>query len=99
MSCRSQIEIIAMVERGHPLGGVATDAVGDLGVVQRRGVKAALLARAIKHPRPIFGVRFDGLGGHGTSVAATSRSFVPAPDAIGSPWPKQAVSTSSAANR
>jgi len=71
----------------------------DVGVAHGRRVKAALRARARHHPGPVLRVGLDGFTGHGTSVAATSRIRSPAPDAIGPPWPKHAVSTSRAANR
>jgi hypothetical protein len=86
-------------EPAHPVCGVAADPVGDVGVVHRRRIESALGAREGQHPGPVLGVGFDALLGHGISVAATSRIRSPAPDGIGSPWPKQAVLTSRVARR
>src|SRR5829696_2305250 len=88
-----------LAKSAYPVACVSADPVSDLRVMHRRGVEAALGTRAAQDPGPILGVGFDGLRSHGISVAATSRIRSPAPDAMGSPWPKQAVSASSAANR
>src|SRR5438105_1793393 len=83
----------------QPVAGVAADPIGDLDVVHGCCIEATFGAGPGQHPGPVLGVGLNRLAAHGTSVAATSRIRSPAPEEIGSPWPKQAVSTSRAASR